>query len=338
MKEESYVSGLKELVCPYDLGQMRKIAISGHVRPDGDCVGSCLGLCSYLLEHYPDHQVDVYLDPIPLEFNFLRYADKIRQMTEEDSKRSYDLCIALDCSDPDRLNQGRSIFESAAHTLCIDHHITNQGFGETCIVCPESSSASELLYYLLKQYYFGEGAISCDCAQSLYMGIVHDTGVFKHSNTRWETMTAAGELISYGLNTEKIINDTFYKKTYIQNRLLGHALLESCLLLDGSMIYSCLSQRDFDRFSATKADSDGIIDQLRVTEGVHVAMLLTETEEGDYKISLRSDELVDVSAIAACYGGGGHIRAAGCTISADLSDIVSDISGKVALQLSSDRE
>ncbi len=311
---------------------VKTVAISGHIRPDGDCVGSCLGLCTYLLDQDPDLCVDVYLDSIPEEFRFLKHADRIRQENEEN--RIYDLCIILDCSDPDRMNRAESVFAQAGRTLCIDHHITNQGFGDLSIVCPESSSTCELLYYLIKEHnIFGHAPISIDCAVALYLGIVHDTGVFRHTNTTMETMMAAGELIRYGINTEKIINDTFFRKTYIQNQLLGKALTESMLVLDGRMIFSVLYRKDFSLLKATQQDTDGIIDQLRVTEGIHAALFLYESGEGEFKVSLRSDEYVDVSVIAREFGGGGHVRAAGCTMNGTVHDIVNNIASRVEMQL-----
>lgn len=337
MNRNSYVTLLKERRFSNCVETANTIAISGHIRPDGDCVGSCLGLCTFLLDQYPDKQVDVYLDEIPSEFLFLKNADRIRQENVDDIR--YDLCISLDCSDLDRLNRARDIFENAAHTVNIDHHITNEGFGDISVVCPESSATCEVLYQLLKDsQLFGCADISYECAEALYTGIVHDTGVFKHSNTTLEAMTAAGELIEYGLNTEKIINDTFYKKTYIQNQILGKALLESMMILDGRMIFSVVYQKDFRLFEATPADTNGVIDQLRITDGVHVAMFLYETETGDFKVSLRSDEYVDVSAIAKEFGGGGHIRAAGCTTHGPMRDIVMNIAERVEYQLEAAKE
>lgn len=328
----NYITQLKERSYPNCLENVDTVAISGHIRPDGDCVGSCMGLCTYLLDQNPNLVVDVYLDSIPDQFRFLKYADRIRQ--ENENHVVYDLCVALDCSEPERLNRAGDIFEQAKRRICIDHHITNEGFGDISIVCPESSSASELLYYILKdQQLFGPGRISLDCAQALYMGIVHDTGVFRHSNTNLEAMTAAGELIGYGINTEKIITDTFYKKTYRQNQLLGKALLESILMLDGAMIFTALYRKDFEVFGCDHKDTDGIIDQLRVTEGVHVALLLYETKEGEFKVSLRSDENVDVAVIASEFGGGGHVRAAGCTAYGQMHDIVTNIASRVESQL-----
>lgn len=328
----NYIGQLKERGFSNCLENVHRIAISGHIRPDGDCVGSCLGLCTYLLDQDPNLLVDVYLEPIPDELTFLKNADRIRQDNED--HRVYDLCVALDCSDPDRLSYASKIFKEAGRTVCIDHHITNEGYGEISIVCPQSSSASELLYFLFKEtQLFGRGRISRDTAQALYTGIVYDTGVFRHSNTSLETMTAAGELIGYGLNTEKIINDTMFKKTYRQNQLLGKALLESILMLDGRMIFSALYRKDFDLFGCQIKDTEGIIDQLRVTDGIHVAMFLYEAKEGEFKVSLRSDELVDVALIAREFGGGGHVRAAGCTVYGEVHDIVTNIAARVENQL-----
>lgn len=332
MNTSNYVAQLKEKKFSNCLDQIKTIAISGHIHPDGDCVGSCLGLCTYILDHYPDMQVDVYLDPIPKEFTFLKHVDRVRQENTENV--IYDLCIALDSSDLDRLNRAVDIFSQAKHTICIDHHITNQGFGDICIVCPKSSSASELIYNLLKETeLFGNASISFDCAQALYLGIVHDTGVFRHSNTTLAAMTAAGELVEYGLDTEKIIKESYFAKTYVQNQLLGKALLESILMLDGRMIFSVLYQKDFHFFGGDHNDTNGIVDQLRVTEGINVALFLYENEKGDFKVSMRSDEMVDVSVIAKEFGGGGHVRAAGCTVAGAMRDIVMNIAERVEIQL-----
>ena len=156
--------------------------------------------------------------------------------------------------------------------------------------------------------------ISKECAEALYMGIVHDTGVFKHTNTSRKTMHIAGDLIAKGLNTSHIIDDTFYRKTYAQNQILGRALMESVLLFEGKVIYSIVTKEMLKFYGLTGADLDGIIDNLRMTEGVECAILMYEIGIDKYKISLRSNDYVNVSEVASGFGGGGHIRAAGCTL------------------------
>ncbi|MEE1228724.1 MAG: bifunctional oligoribonuclease/PAP phosphatase NrnA [Lachnospiraceae bacterium] len=302
------------------------IAISGHQHPDGDCVGSTLGLYNYLTSLYPDKKIDLYLEPIQEPFKFLANADKIRHEHTEEEK--YDLYFSLDCSDTERLGFNENYYLETPYKVCIDHHITNQGFGDLRFIYPDMSSTSEILFYMLD-----EDKIDLAVAEALYMGIVHDTGVFKHTNTTRMTMEAAGALIEKGIQTEEIIDSTFYKKTYIQNQILGRALMESILMLDGRMIFSVVTQKDFKFYGIDGSDLDGIIDQLRITEGVECAVLLHETKEGDYKVSMRSNDLVNVSKIATFFGGGGHVKAAGCTCHGTWRDIVMNIAKMVESQL-----
>lgn len=284
-----------------------RIGISGHRRPDGDCVGSCLGLYNYIKDVYPDKEVTIYLEHIKQEFRFLRHADTINHSFTD--QKGHDLFVVLDCGDEDRLGDYAIYLKKAKNIFCVDHHISNKGFGDDYIVIPDASSTCEILF---EQFDYDK--ISKSCAEALYMGIVHDTGVFKHTNTSRKTMHIAGDLIAKGLNTSHIIDDTFYRKTYAQNQILGRALMESVLLFEGKVIYSIVTKDMLKFYGLTGADLDGIIDNLRMTEGVECAILMYQIGLDKYKISLRSNDFVNVSEIASGFGGGGHIRAAGCTI------------------------
>lgn len=306
--------------------EAKRIAISGHMNPDGDCVGACLGLYTYILDLDGEKQVDLLLEPISEKFLFLKYAEKITQ--EKTGEEPYDLYIALDCSDTGRLGDFRQYFEEAASTICVDHHISNQGFGDLTFVIPDASPTCEILYDI-----FEEKKMSFDTAQCLYLGIVHDTGVFKHSNTTRRVMEIAGALIEKGVRPDFIIDETFYKKTYIQNQILGRALMESILLLDGKIIFSAIKKKDMDFYGVDSQDLDGIIDQLRVTAGVECALFLYEKAEGQFKVSLRSNDKVDVRKVAENFGGGGHVRAAGCTVEGNVRDIVNNITPFIEQQL-----
>ena len=121
------------------------VAISGHIRPDGDCVGSCLAVYNYICDNYPTIMADLYLEPIPEKFLFLKNADKIRHMKSTDGKKEYDLFIALDCGDVDRLGLSGQYFEVAKSTFCVDHHISNQSFADFNYIFPNASSTSELV-------------------------------------------------------------------------------------------------------------------------------------------------------------------------------------------------
>ncbi len=302
------------------------VVLLGHLHPDGDCVGTTLGLYNYLKENMPELSVDLYLDNPAERFSYLANFTEIR--TELAPERRYELCITMDSSDTERLGIFLPYFETAEKTLCIDHHRTNRNFAMENVVNGDASSSSEVLYGLLE-----EDKISFSVAECLYTGIVHDTGVFKYSSTSQKTMEIAGKLMSKGLDCAKIIDDSFYRKTYVQNLVLGQALSGSRLLLDGRCIAAALSKRDLERHGADNNDLDGIIDQLRVTAGVECAVFIYEKNPQEFKASMRSNSYVDVSSIASCFGGGGHIRAAGCTLYGTAEEVLEKITEKIALQI-----
>ena len=280
------------------------IVLIGHMRPDGDCIGSTLGMCNYILDNYPEKQVDVYLGEFDESFRFLSGMDHVHQELQPD--RSYDLCLALDCASYDRFGDYTVYYDTAKVKAVIDHHASNPGFGDIVLVKPEASAACEAIYELLDHERIGQG-----CAEALYLGIVHDTGVFKHSNTTKTTMQVAGELIALGANPTKVIDGTFYSKSFKQNHILGEALINSFLAENDKVVITCLRKSVFDQYEASSVDVDGVVDQIRVTRGIEVAIFYYEYEQDHYKFSLRSNNYVDVIKIALHFGGGGHVRAAG---------------------------
>lgn len=307
------------------ISQAQTIAITGHIHPDGDCIGSCLGLRQYILDNFEDKKVDVYLETIAPEFLFLSGANEI---ASENTDKSYDLFFILDCSTQDRFAPFAEMVQQANMVFCIDHHISNHGLGDFCILDPKASATCELLCEL-----FPFDQISKECAECLYTGIVHDTGVFKHSNTRRMTMSFAGQLTEKGINTSKIIDETFFQKTFIQNKALGQALINSVLLSNGSIVFSNLSEEELSILGAKPTDVNGIIDQLRVTKDVEVAVFTYPLKEGGYKVSMRSNGKVNVSVISQKYQGGGHIKAAGCTIFGTLNEVKEKIIPEIEKQL-----
>ncbi|MCM1082529.1 MAG: bifunctional oligoribonuclease/PAP phosphatase NrnA [Clostridium sp.] len=301
------------------------IAVVGHIRPDGDCVGSCLGFYNYITENYPHKTIVVYLEEIAPKFRFLKGACNI---VHETCDTVYDLAVSLDCGDTDRHGAFAPVFQNAKDTACLDHHRSNQGFGDYFYCDPDASSTCEIIYR-----HMDRELISRECAECLYLGIVHDTGVFKYPSTSKKTMEIAGTLIAKGARSQYIIDETFYKVTYVQNKLTGEALLGCGLGLDGKVIFTCITKELFDKYGATKDDTDGIIDKLRVTEGVEVAIFAYQLSEEVFKYSLRSVSYVDVSKIAVSYGGGGHIRAAGFEAAGPYEEVLSRIIDMVAMQL-----
>lgn len=305
-----------------------RVCILGHIHPDGDCVGSCLGLYNYLRTVRPQMQVQVHLEFFSENFGFLQGASEVDHQFPE--LPPYDLCFVLDCGDRERLGPAVQYYDQAKKRVCVDHHITNQGFGDEYVVRATASSACEVLYELLDPDQVNLATASC-----LFLGIVHDTGVFKHSSTTRRTMEVAGELLEKGVSPSYIIDETFYKKTFAQNKALGRALESSRLLLDGQMIVGRVTAQEMRELGLESRHLDGIVDQLRVTEGVKVAVFLYTLDEKiqEWKVSMRSNGGVDVSRIAVKFGGGGHVRAAGCTLRGEWMDVVEQVAALIRQQL-----
>lgn len=283
------------------------VALAGHIRPDGDCAGSTLAVYNYIKTYYPKVDVTLYLEPIPNKFLFLTRAEEICHDCSGD--REYDLFIALDCGDEGRLGDAVKYFRSAKKTACIDHHISNESFADENYIFPEASSTSELIFELLPVE-----KITKEIAECIYLGMVHDTGVFQYSCTSARTMEIAGRLMEMGIDFTRIVDETFYTKTFVQNRILGKALLEAKLYHEGKIIASVITAEDMREFQVLPKHLDGIVNQLRITKGVEVAVFLYETEDDTYKVSTRCNTEVDLAKIAVGFGGGGHKKAAGFSI------------------------
>lgn len=306
----------------------RTIGISGHIRPDGDCVGSCMGMALYLENAMPEARIDVFLEELSqqLERNICG-SEQIRHDYETDVER-YDVFICLDCEKA-RLGSAEPFFDKAKKRINIDHHKTNPGSGDVNYVVPDASSACELAYTTMDEQW-----ITKDVAQNLYIGMVTDTGVFAYSNTGRRTMEIAGRLMDYGFDFPAIIREVFYVKSYIQQQIMGRALLESIRFLDGKCIVSRIDRQTMKFFQAGSSDMEGIASELLHTDGVVCSIFMYELAPMKYKVSLRSTGEVDVSEIAAIYGGGGHARAAGCTCDgAHYHDIVNTMSAHIEEQL-----
>ena len=295
---------------------VRPVIIAGHTRPDGDCVGACMGLWHYLRDNYPEIEADVRLEPVPESYKVIAGVEQIIGSYEDD--KVYDLFIALDASDKGRLAGAQKYFDTAKHRICIDHHISNPGYADENMIVSDASSTCEVLTGLMAME-----AISYDAAVALYIGIICDTGVFKYSNTSRHTMDMAGCLMEKGIPYSDLIDDVFYRKSYKQNKILGYALQKCRLVLDNRMIVCVLEKPELDRLGAGHGDLEGIIDQLRLTRDIEVALLASasDTETNTYKFSMRSNHFVDVAAVAGKFGGGGHVRAAGFSAVGDINEI-----------------
>jgi phosphoesterase RecJ-like protein len=308
------------------LQDAKTIAILGHVRPDGDCIGSCLGLYHYITSNWKECEVTVFLEEFDKKFLILKDADKINNDLQ--NTQVFDLAIACDVASKDRLGDAENIFDRAKRTLCIDHHLTNTHYADETYLVGGLSATGEVLCQLVDFDF-----VNVDTASCLYLAIAHDTGIFKFSATTEDTMVYAGKLLSKGIDKTKLIDDTYNSKTYNQKRVCGKVLMESELLENGQIILGKTTLEDLETYQLTTIDLDGIIDQLRVVCGIEVAVYIYETAKNHYKVSMRSNGKVKVSDIAVSHGGGGHIWAAGCNMEGSYGEIRETIISDILVQL-----
>lgn len=308
-----------------------RIGISGHIHPDGDCVASTMALWQFLTKVFPDRQIDVRLE-IPPES--CRFVKGVSQIVRNKKKIHYDVFIVSDSvPDEDRIGTAYPYFADASVTVNIDHHITNQGVGTYCYVDAGASSASELVADLI---FFADPHgryMDEELAKTLYFGIIQDCGVFQYSNTSPKTMRMAARLLEYGFDFPQLIDETFYEKTYVQSKLLGYALNKCELALDNKVCYVVITKEEMKNLKVDTGDFEGIANQLRYIRGVDVAALLRSDKGNGYKLSLRSQKLVDVAAVCSAFGGGGHIRAAGATIPGEADVIMEQVLAQIQKQL-----
>jgi phosphoesterase RecJ-like protein len=304
----------------------KRIGIGGHIRPDGDCIGSSLAVYNYLVDNLPDGDIHIFLQSIPNIYKFLKNSDHIEEPGAK--QEPFDLFIALDCGDTDRLGPSAEYFENAKSTFCIDHHLSNSSFADINDIEPHNSSTCEMVFDRLQQ-----DLITVPIAECLYCGLISDTGQFQYSCTSSHTMYAAGVLMDKGIDYPYIVDHTFSEKTIEQNRILGAALLKAELLLDGKLIFCNITTEEMKKYNVLPKHLEGIVAMLRSTKGVEVACFCYETENNELKVSLRASGDVNLSEIASKFNGGGHAKAAGCTVSMSSDEFKKIITSEIKERL-----
>lgn len=306
------------------LGSVSSLAVCTHVNGDGDGWGSACALA----HHFLPAGVDVRLlaaTPIPTRYSFLLPRAVSPLAPDEAGVRALstaDLQVVVDASEPGRLGEFADHFQPP-RTLVIDHHPTpRRPIGSTLsLVDPSAAASAELIYDVLAA---GGGAIGAETAQSLYVGLVTDTGSFRYSNTSSHSHRLAAELIDLGADPERLYRPLFANLALtelgtLQEVLSGIQRDETLGLTWSTLTLDARGRRgDVEEY-------EGIIDHLRNLEGTEIAALFREREDGGVKVSLRSTGDADVAEIARGFGGGGHERAAGATLEGDLSSVVARV-------------
>ncbi|NMA85420.1 MAG: bifunctional oligoribonuclease/PAP phosphatase NrnA [Epulopiscium sp.] len=289
--------------------EQKNIVIAGHTNPDGDAIGACFAF-AYALKKI-GKESKILLEPVSAMYDFLVSPVDLVQEIDD----TIDLFIALDCGDKQRLGSYLPLFNHAGATINIDHHTSNDQYARYNIVVENASSTCEILYELFEKWGI---TIDPSIALCLYTGIVYDTGSFKHTSTRPRTHEIAGALLAQGIDSSLVIHQLFHKRSYYKTKLLGKVLQDTSLHFHDQVSLSTLSFNDIKK--ADSQDTDGIIQFLAEIDQISIAVFLYEVFPGEVKVSLRSTGDLDVAAIAAQFNGGGHIKAAGCTILASLEE------------------
>jgi bifunctional oligoribonuclease and PAP phosphatase NrnA len=288
--------------------QSRTIAIAGHIRPDGDCVGSQLGLALALKAEGKK----VYCwneDPIPEKYRFL---DRDHLIQKPKAGLNLDCAIATDAASFERLGAVGPCLADRKQLINIDHHESNTRYGDLNWVSALEPSTGELIFRLLK---IAKWPITKQIADCLFTAVSTDTGSFQYSTTRPSTYHVAGELVRRGANLARICDEVYQSYPLSRMRLLRHVFSHFRLTHENQIAYFWLKKADFTRAGAESSDSEGLIDHIRAIAPVEVACVFEEIEPALTRISLRSkSDKVNVNEIAAQFGGGGHPAAAGARI------------------------
>ena len=290
-----------------------RIVILTHETPDGDAIGSSLGL-KIALEKLGKN-IDLIMTSFARTFEFL---PKVEEIKSDSEIKEYDLAISLDCASLKRLDN-KEYFEKAKKTIVIDHHGSNNMYGDINYVNPVAPACSEILLAILSYY---EIDIDEEIGTCLMTGIITDTGGFQYQSTNADTFEYAAEMLRKGVDIADICKRTLQTKTKANFELQKRVMDRMELLENGKVAFSYINKKDMEEVSAEEGDHEGLVNIGRNIEGVEVSIFIRQNdEENAYKASLRSGSYVNVSDVCLMFGGGGHPRAAGALIQGDVKQV-----------------
>jgi len=297
------------------INEGRSFLITSHVRLDGDALGSELAL--FLMLSDLGKKAIVYnQDDTPEHYRFLPAAPKI--VHELGDVKQYDAAFVLDCSELDRVGDEAAKIGKIKKLINIDHHVSNGGFCSLKMLDAQASSTGELLFRLMREM---ECNISRDICTNLYTAIITDTGGFHYSNTRKDTLWAAGNLVENGADPQWISENIYESDSPAKLKLLAKVLETLSLDLKSKVGSLVVTQNALLDTSASLEHTDGFVDIPRSVKGIEISVLYTQLGDNYFKLSLRSKGKVNVEKVAKKFGGGGHINAAACKIKGDIGTI-----------------
>jgi len=295
--------------------QHQTFLIAAHERPDGDAVGSTLALYN-MLRGLGKDAVVYNQDRTPENFLFLPGSDLITQ--EVPPVENFEVAVILDCGELERVGTEAAKIAKIPNLMNIDHHVGNGGFCDVCLLDAEASSTGELIFRLARHLEF---PLTSEIATCLYTAIVTDTGGFRYGNTRRGALLAAAELVDKGADPQWISENVYESDHPGRIRLLAMVLPTLTLEEEGRVGSLVVTQKALAEAGALPEHSEGFVDFPRSIRGVEISLLYSELVDGRFKISLRSKGKANVERVARLFGGGGHVNAAGCRVSGELSEI-----------------
>lgn len=293
--------------------------VTSHLNPDGDAIGSQLALAS-LLEEMGKRAVIIDEDPVPDRFRFLSQSDRITVISSS-LLRTEDfpqVSLVLDCSDLGRAGKVQRLVKETNLIVNIDHHISNDKFGDINLIDEEASAVGEQIFALIESLGYPVGK---ERAVSLYTAILTDTGSFQYVNTTPKTHQIAACLLREGINPSLIAEKLYRASSFSQQKLLGLALATLERSSDGSIAWFWLTRDMYRQSQSSSKDTDGFIDCIQSIEGVKLALSFREMEDNKVKVSFRSKGEIDAASLASHFGGGGHRGAAGCRIEGSIQEV-----------------
>jgi phosphoesterase RecJ-like protein len=292
----------------------RTFLIATHENADGDAIGSTLALASYLLALGKD--ITIYsCDPIPDNYMFLPLAETVLTSIPD---RYFDICFVLDSGDICRTGNELKDYGQIGKIINIDHHPDNKNFGTINLVDPNASATAAIIYRIMTTAGY---SIDYHTALCIYTAIVTDTGSFRYSNADQEAFNISGQMVSLGINPW-FVSERLYESQPLQRLGLLSLALSTLFVADRGDIASITVTLDmYAKTGATSDLTDGFINFPRSIRGVEVAIFFREVENGLFKVGFRSKGKVDVSVLAAAFGGGGHHNAAGCKVTGSKEEV-----------------
>ncbi|MBO9609541.1 MAG: bifunctional oligoribonuclease/PAP phosphatase NrnA [Paenibacillaceae bacterium] len=304
--------------------------VVSHVTPDGDAVSSTLA-AGLMLQQLGKRYVMINEGNSPRKFDYLSGYESIVNYSATAVDRTFANVISVDCADFKRVGTVSKLFANEVSLLNIDHHPTNDAFGSANLLRFDAAATAEILYDLAYEIGARWTKELSDC---IYTGLLTDTGGFRYANTTPKVLQIASEMLQYGVNGNELADHLLEKLSYSHVALLRKALTSLAFTDDKRIAWVQVSAADIEEAQASNEDLEGLVNYPRNIEGVEVGLLFKQVVPDRYKVSMRSAGLVDVSAIAKSFGGGGHVRAAGCTLVGELSEIVDRVVTAVAKELS----